>query len=143
MSLPDPASVTADEGPPGIDPIAAFGALEDTTRANVIGTIVGHPKGAPSKKEIEYYNPSVTSSTLTGHMDRLEEVGLIEAVEREREGLARGEPYRFFRLTDAGRELFDRNNLYEPAAYRSLFDEVEKTDEIRAAEQVERPSVND
>jgi DNA-binding transcriptional ArsR family regulator len=142
MSLPDPASITADEGPGDIDPIAAFSALEDTTRANIIGTIVGHPKEAPSKKEIEYYNPSVAPSTLSGHLEKLEEVRLIEAVEREREGLARGEPYRFFRLTDVARELFDRNNLYEPAAYRSLFDEVEKTDEIRAAETVERPPVD-
>ena len=124
----------------GIDPISAFSALDDTTRANIIGTIVGHPKGTPSKKEIEYYNPSVASSTLTGHLKKLEELGLIEAAERDREGLEKGAPYRFFRLTDEARELFDRNNLYDREAYRALFDEVEKTDEILAAEAVERPA---
>jgi len=35
--------------------------------------------------------------------------------------------------------LFDRNNLFEPDAYRELFAEVEKTDEIEAAEAVDRP----
>ncbi|MDB2276703.1 ArsR family transcriptional regulator, partial [Halorubrum ezzemoulense] len=103
-------------------------------------TIVGHPKGAPSKKELEYYNPSIAASTLTDHLIRLEEVGLIEAIERDREGLERGHPYRFFQLTDAARELFDRNNLFEPDAYRELFAEVEKTDEIEAAEGAERPN---
>jgi hypothetical protein len=36
--------------------------------------------------------------------------------------------------------LFDRNNLFESDAYRSLFAEVEKTPEIEAAEAVERPT---
>lgn len=124
----------------GIDPIPAFSALDDTTRANIIGTIVGHPKGTPSKKEIEYYNPSVASSTLTGHLNKLEELGLIKSAERDREGLEKGAPYRFFRLTDEARELFDRNNLYDREAYQSLFAEVETTDEIQAAEALERPA---
>ena len=140
MSRPDAASLTPTENSAGLDPIAALSVLDDTTRANIIGTIVGHPKGAPSKKELEYYNPSVAASTLTDHLIRLEEVGLIEAIERDREGLERGQPYRFFQLTDAARELFDRNNLFEADAYRELFAEVEKTDEIKAAESIERPN---
>jgi predicted ArsR family transcriptional regulator len=120
-----------------------LGALDDTTRANIIGTIVGHPKGAPSKKELEYYNPSVAASTLTDHLNRLKDIGLIEVVERDREGLERGQPYRFFQLTDAARELFDRNNLFEPDAYRAMFAEVEKTAEIEAAEAVERTASRD
>jgi len=67
-------------------------------------------------------------------------LGLIEVVERIREGLERDQPYRFFPLSDAARELFDRNNLFEPDAYRELFAEVEKTDEIEAVEGVERPN---
>jgi DNA-binding PadR family transcriptional regulator len=140
MSQPDASAFSPTNQTTGLNPIEAFSALDDTTRANIIGTIVGHPKGAPSKKELEYYNPSVASSTLTGHLNRLEDVGLIEAVERDREGLDRGQPYRFFKLTDAARELFDRNNLFEPDAYRSLFAEVEKNPEIEAAEAVERPT---
>src|SRR6056297_4076807 len=143
MSRPDATSLTPSEEPTGLNPITALGSLDDTTRANIIGTIVGHPKGAPSKKELEYYNPSVAASTLTDHLTHLEEVGLIEVVERDREGLERGQPYRFFQLTEAARELFDRNNLFEPEAYQALFAEVEKTDEIEAAEAVERPEDRD
>jgi DNA-binding transcriptional ArsR family regulator len=138
MSRPDAASITPAENTAGLDPITALSVLDDTTRANIIGTIVGHPKGAPSKKELEYYNPSVAASTLTDHLIRLEEVGLVEVVERDRKGIERGQPYRFFRLTDAARELFDRNNLFECDAYREIFTEVEKTDEIKAAENVNR-----
>ena len=143
MSRPDVTSLTPSEEPAGLNPITALGSLDDTTRANIIGTIVGHPKGAPSKKELEYYNPSVAASTLTDHLARLKKVGLVEVVKRDREGLERGQPYRFFRLTDAARDLFDRNNLFEPDAYRAMFAEVEKTDEIEAAGAVDRPSAQD
>ena len=143
MSRPDVTSLTPSEEPAGLNPITALGSLDDTTRANIIGTIVGHPKGAPSKKELEYYNPSVAASTLTDHLARLKKVGLVEVVKRDREGLERGQPYRFFRLTDAARDLFDRNNLFEPDAYRAMFAEVEKTDEIEAAEAIDRPSAQD
>jgi DNA-binding PadR family transcriptional regulator len=139
MSRPDAAAFTPTDDRAGLNPIRALSALDDTTRANIIGTIVGHPTGSPSKKELEYYNPSIAASTLTDHLNRLEAVGLIEVVERDRAGLERGEPYRFFQLTDAARELFDRNNLFEREAYRALFAEVEKTDEIEAAEAIERP----
>jgi len=143
MSRLDASAFTPTEDTVGLDPIKALGTLDDTTRANIIGTIVGHPKSAPSKKELEYYNPSVAASTLTDHLTRLEEVGLIEVVECDREGLERGQPYRFFQLTDAARELFDRNNLFEPNAYRAMFAEVEKTDEIEVAEAIERPGSQD
>ena len=139
MSRPDASALTPTDDTTGLDPIEALSALDDTTRANIIGTIVGHSKGSPSKKELEYYNPSVAASTLTDHLNRLEEAGLIEVVERPREGLERGQPYRFFQLTDAARELFDRNNIFEPDAYRALFAEVETTGEIEAAEAVKRP----
>ncbi len=143
MSRPDSTRFRPSEEMSGLNPITALGSLDDTTRANIIGTIVGHPKGAPSKKELEYYNPSVAASTLTDHLSRLKKVGLVEVVERDREGLQRGQPYRFFQLTDAARDLFDRNNLFEPDAYRAMFAEVEKTDEIEAAEAVDRPGDQD
>jgi DNA-binding transcriptional ArsR family regulator len=44
----------------------------------------------------------VASSTLTGHLKRLEDGELIEAVERDREGLDRGQPYRFFQIDRRG-----------------------------------------
>jgi DNA-binding transcriptional ArsR family regulator len=138
MAQSDPPSLALTEETIGLSPITALGALEDTTRANIIGTIVGHPKGAPSKKELNYYNPSVAASTLTDHLSYLEDIGVVEVVERDREGLERGQPYRFFQLTDPARELFDRNGLFDSAAYRALFAEAERTEEIEAAEAIAR-----
>jgi DNA-binding PadR family transcriptional regulator len=143
MVRPDRSELSPTTDDQNLDPIKAFSALDNTTRANIIGTIAGHPKGSPSKKELEYYNPRVAASTLTGHLNRLEDIGLIEVVERDREGLERGQPYRFFQLTEAARELFGRNNLFEPEAYRALFAEVNNTNEIEAAEAVERPEGRD
>ena len=50
MSRPDAASLRQAENTGGLNPITALSVLDDTTRANIVGTIVGHPKGAPSKK---------------------------------------------------------------------------------------------
>jgi hypothetical protein len=49
--------------------------------------------GSSVKIELEHHGPSVAASTLTDHLTRLEGVGPIEVVERE--GLERGQPYRF------------------------------------------------
>ena len=140
MSQPDVSSLAPNGGSTGLNPIPALSTLDETTRANIIGTIVGHPKGAPSKKELEYYNPSVAASTLTDHLTHLEEVGLIEVVERDRKSLERGQTYRFFQLTDAAHELFDRNNLFGTDAYQAMFAEVKKNEETAAAEAVGRPN---
>jgi len=51
MSHPDPAAITPARETAGLNPINALNALDDTTPANLIGTIVGHPKGALSKKD--------------------------------------------------------------------------------------------
>jgi len=53
--------------------------------------------------------------------------------------LKKGNTYRFFRLTNAARELFDRNGLFEEAAYKNLIEQTEKTDKIRDAESDPRP----
>jgi hypothetical protein len=107
MSDPDPAAITPVRETAGLDPINALTALDNTTHANFIETIVGRPKGAPSKKELDYYNPSVAASTLTGHLNRLEEVGHDGGRRTRLRGLERGQLYRFFQLTEAARELFD------------------------------------
>jgi hypothetical protein len=49
--------------------------------------------GSSVKIELEHHGPSVAASTLTDHLTRLEGVGPIEVVERE--GLERGQPYRY------------------------------------------------
>lgn len=122
-----------------LDPIEAMSALNTMTRKNIIGVIAGHPVSTPSKKELTYYLPDTPDSTISSNLSVLEEARIIESASHERADLERGEPYRFFRITDAARELFDRNGLFEEAAYKNLIEQTEKTNEIREAESASRP----
>ncbi|WP_049917156.1 winged helix-turn-helix domain-containing protein [Halogeometricum pallidum] len=122
-----------------LDPIEAMSALDTTTRKNIVGVIVGHPTSTPSKKELAYYLPDTPDSTISSNLSILEEAGIIESASHERADLEKGEPYRFFQLTDAARDLFDRNGLFEEAAYKNLIEQTEKTDDIEAAEGAPRP----
>jgi len=122
-----------------LDPIEAMSALDTTTRKNIVGVIVGHQTSTPSKKELVYYLPNTPNSTISSNLSVLEEAGIIESASHERLDLEKGDPYRFFRLTNAARELFDRNGLFDEAAYKNLIEQTEKTDEIRDAESAPRP----
>ena len=122
-----------------LDPIEAMSALDTTTRKNIVGVIVGHQTSTPSKKELVYYLPNTPNSTISSNLSVLEEAGIIESVSHERLDLEKGDPYRFFRLTNAARDMFDRNGLFEEAAYKNLIEQTEKTDEIRDAESAPRP----
>jgi len=122
-----------------LDPIEAMSTLNTTTRKNIVGVIVGHQTGTPSKKELVYYLPDIPSSTISSNLSVLEEAGIIESASHKRSDLKKGEPYRFFRLTGAARELFTRNGLFEEAAYKNLIEQTEKIDEIQDAESAHRP----
>jgi len=122
-----------------LDPIEVMSALNTTTRKNIVGVIVGHQTSTPSKKELVYYLPNTPNSTISSNLSVLEEAGIIESASHERSDLEKGDPYRFFRLTNAARELFDRNGLFEEAAYKNHIEQTAKTDEIRDAESAPRP----
>ncbi|MFC7046555.1 ArsR family transcriptional regulator [Halobacteriaceae archaeon GCM10025711] len=125
-----------------LNPIEALSALEETSRANIIADIVGHPKGMPSKTEIDHMNPSLAPSTISGHLNTLQKKGLIESAEWGREGHPKSAPRKFYYITEQAHELFDRNNLFDENAYRDAYAEVKKPAEIRAAETAERPAVS-
>lgn len=128
-----------ERGDDDFDPIRAMSALDSTKRKNIVGTIVGHPTGTPSRKELEYYNPSIPATTLSSNLRSLEDAGVVQSAEKDREDLPRGASYRFFRLTDQARELFDQTNLFEESAYKNLFDQTQKTEAIEQAEAATRP----
>ncbi len=55
----------------------------DRTRANLLADIVGHLKGAPSVKELDYTNPSLEADAIRRHLKTLLEVGVLEELEVE------------------------------------------------------------
>ena len=122
------------------DTWAALQKSTDKQRANLIADIVGHPDGAPSVKELDYTNPSIKADAIRRHLTTLQEVGVVKELVVESGNRIRGFPYKFYRLTDAARDLFDQNDLFPVNAWQRQYDRVQKTAEITELESMPRPS---
>ncbi|WP_254535889.1 ArsR family transcriptional regulator [Halomarina litorea] len=114
--------------------------VTETTRANLLADVVGHPDGAPSVDELDYMNPSLSVDTIRRHLALLREAGVIEELVVPNGERTRGYPYKFYRVTSAARDLFDRNGLFPRDAWRRQYQRVTKTPEIRELEAMPRPS---
>lgn len=123
------------------DPIQILSVLETTSRKNLVADIVGHPKGMPSGKELRYLNPSLSAATISEHLQRLEDAGVIHSLSVDRDGHPADAPKAFYYLTENARRVFDDNNLFGEAEHGAVYEQVEKTDEIKEAEQFPRPDV--
>lgn len=121
------------------DTWAALQKATDKTRANLIADIVGHPKDAPSVRELDYMNPGLEEDAIRRHLSVLQEVDVIEELVVEPGNRIRGFPYKFYRLTDEARRLFDRNSLFPEDAWTRQYDRVQKTSEIEELEEMPRP----
>lgn len=123
----------------GFNTWVALQKSTDKTRANLLADIVGHPKGAPSVKELDYMNPGLEADAIRRQLKTLQEVGVVTELEVEPGNRIRGYPYKFYGLSDEARELFDRNDLFPEAAWRRQYDRVQKTGEITEIEEMPRP----
>ncbi|MHC3438595.1 ArsR family transcriptional regulator [Natrialbaceae archaeon A-gly3] len=128
------------QGDPGaFDSWRALQKATDKTRANLIADIIGHPKGAPSVKELDYMNPSLEADAIRRHLKILQDVGVVEEIVVEPGERIRGYPYKFYQLSDAARELFDRNDLFPKDAWQRQYARVQRTGEIKELEEMPRP----
>jgi predicted ArsR family transcriptional regulator len=121
------------------DPWLALQRVTDATRANIVADVVGHPKGTPSVDEFAYTNSSLEADTIRNHLKVLAEAGVVAELTVPAGERTRGYPYKFYRLTDAARDLFDRNGLFPADAWQRQYERVEKTAEIRELEAMPRP----
>ncbi|MFC4440053.1 MULTISPECIES: ArsR family transcriptional regulator [Natrialbaceae] len=128
--------------PDAFDSWTALQKSTDRTRANLIADIVGHPKGAPSVTELDYMNPSLEADAIRRHLTILREVAVVEELVVETGNRIRGYPYKFYRLSDAARELFDRNDLFPREAWRRQYARVQRTGEIKDVEEMPRPTAD-
>jgi hypothetical protein len=133
-------TANVDSGPDeGFDSWAALQKATDEPRANLIADIVGHPVGAPSVPELDHMNPSLGTDAIRRHLGVLQDVGVVETLVIEPGNRIRGFPYKFYRLTDDARALFDRNDLFPQEAWQRQYDRVRKPGEIRELEEMPRP----
>ncbi|MEY7849809.1 PadR family transcriptional regulator [Natrarchaeobius sp. A-rgal3] len=114
------------------------------TRFSLIANVVQHPDGLPSMYELEQLNPSVSEATVYKHVQKLIEVGILEEVSLAEDERQQGYPWKFYRLTDGGREFLDDHNLLAAEEtlkliYESISDKSEK---MVRYESAPRPDVD-
>ena len=139
----DPGDDDRDESPNSQlidDPITILHTVTQPTRYNLLQNIVGHPKGAASLPELAYMSKHTSdNSTLHEHLGKLQEVGIVEKLEKE--GQPRGFPRVFYRVPPASLEfLHERQLLTDVGALRMIYKQREKPEEVMHAQSAPRPA---
>ena len=114
--------------------------VTDQPRANLLADNVGHPQGPPSVQEHDYMNSTLGEDTIRRHLGVLADVDVIAELVVEPGKRVRGYPYKFYRVTEQARALFDRNDLFPAEAWQRQCDCVEKPGEITEFEAMRRPN---
>ncbi|WP_135823453.1 helix-turn-helix domain-containing protein [Halorussus ruber] len=114
------------------------------TRLNLIQDILAHPWMSPSLQEFDDYNPSRSKGTLSGHLKKLVEGGILLRVTLPQGEQKRDRPSTFYTLSDAGYELLDRHELLLPRQeeLRAELARTEKTQELVELENAPRPTID-
>ena len=75
------------------------------TRFALINNILQHPEQLPSMYELEELNPSVSDATVYKHIQKLIDEYIVKDQRRQ------GYPWKFYGLTEEGREFLEEHNL--------------------------------
>lgn len=118
-----------------------FNVLTQETRFTLVQNILAHPKQLPSLKELDYYNPSKSKSTIRNHLDTLAEHGLVEERVLREDERKRDLPWKFYGLTDVATELLREANLLEAEeTLQDIYELLELNEEIARYADAPRPS---
>ncbi|USZ67406.1 helix-turn-helix transcriptional regulator [Halorussus salilacus] len=101
------------------------------TRFALVNNILQHPDQLPSMYELEELNPSVSDATVYKHVQKLIDAGIVEEVALDDDERRQGYPWKFYGLTDEGREFLDEHNLLAAEEtlqriYKTISDKPEK-----------------
>lgn len=134
------AQTTPEDGSRGDQQFFSFAeALATDSRRDIVADIVAHPKGLPSMKELEF-TTGLDRSTIRGHLHALAEADVVTIVEFPVGERTKGQPNKFYGITDEARQFFDRNDVFIEEHWRELYARIEKPDGIQAAEEAPRPT---
>ncbi|WP_338739720.1 PadR family transcriptional regulator [Haloplanus salilacus] len=81
------------------------------TRFALINNILQHPEQLPSMYELEELNPSVSDATVYKHIQKLIDAGIVKEVALDDDQRRQGYPWKFYGLTEDGREFLETHNL--------------------------------
>ena len=88
------------------------------TRFALINNILQHPDHLPSMYELDELNPSVSEATVYKHIQKLVDAGIVKEVALADDQRRQGYPWKFYGITEAGREFLEDHSLL--AAEESL-----------------------
>ncbi|WP_277543663.1 helix-turn-helix domain-containing protein [Haloarcula laminariae] len=125
----------------GIDGIRdRLNVVTQETRFALIQDILGHPEQLPTLKELDYVNPSKSQTTIRQHLQKLVNVGILEEVSLPKNLRQNDLPYKFYGLSDGGREFLDEHDLLRAeGTLAEIYNNIEKTDTITRYETAPRP----
>jgi len=101
------------------------------TRFALVNNILQHPKQLPSMYELEELNPSVSDATVYKHVQKLVEAGIVKEVALDDNQRRQGYPWKFYSLSEKGREFLKEHNLLAAEetlqqVYETISDKPEK-----------------
>ena len=81
------------------------------TRFTLINNILQHPEQLPSMYELEQLNPSISDATVYKHIQKLIDAGIVEEAALADDHRRQGYPWKFYGISDDGREFLNEHNL--------------------------------
>lgn len=108
-----------------------FGVFElDEIRVEIMGDIEKRQPNGTWESPVD----------VTEHLQKLVAAGVVGKATLPTGERSRDLPYTFYYVTDEGRDLFDRNDIFDESVWREQYEKMEKTPEIEAIEAIDRPS---
>ena len=99
------------ETPNSTEPRELVHFVTQQKRFALVNNVLQHPEQLPSMYELEQLNPSVSDATVYKHVQKLIDAGIVEEVSLPEDERRQGYPWKFYALTDEGREFLERHNL--------------------------------
>lgn len=112
------------------------------TRFALLSNILQHPEQLPSMYELEELNPSVSEATVYKHTQKLIDAGIVKEVALEDDERRQGYPWKFYGLTDDGREFLEEHNLLKAEeTLQQIYETIsDKPDKMVKYENAPRPT---
>lgn len=83
------------------------------TRFVLVNNILQHPEQLPSMYELEELNPSVSDATVYKHIQKLIDTSIVKEVALDDDRRRQGYPWKFYGLTEEGRDFLEEHNLLD------------------------------
>jgi len=95
----------------GTAPLQLVDFVTQQTRFALVNNILQHSNQLPSMYELEELNPNVSDATVYKHIQKLIDADIVKEVTLNDGQRRQGYPWKFYGLTEEGREFLEDHNL--------------------------------